>query len=394
MAYYKWVAVDSNGIVHRGCGFARTLERITVYLAAQGLNVIVKPTAKKRTSISLPDKAQICVDIQLLLQAGVLVPTVFELVAQTQKNVLAKDILLDCAQGLQEGIMLSTLMGYHLELWSQEDVSLVSAGEITDNLPKVFGLIARRYEYEREFIQSLKQALLMPLCTLLFFCVLVLFFLIIVVPRFKILLSERMGAHNISFVSRMIFGASDLVHSSTFIAIFISAFVSIFLLCYVTRHKIARLVGNFPGLKTIRFYMIIVRWLDMCALFLQAGVPLAPTLEKSCSIVPEYCKADLMQLYYLVIAGMPLSCALNHIPFFKQKLLIGLISVGENTGELAPSCAFAAQFYRKKLYQQLAIISQVVQPLILIIMGGLIALFVIALYGPLFSVATNLSMLN
>ncbi len=342
-----------------------------------------------RQRIQVADRIAFTEQLALLLETGVPLHTALqELQAQSRRppvkaaiGALHGDIL--------DGKPLSVALAHRPEMFPATYTHLVAAAEEGGFLPDVLEQLKELDEKAQNLRSALVAALTYPIVLLALSLVVVVFILLWVFPRFAELFAS---IHDrLPFTTLILMALSDFLRQYWPVVI-----VGIGLLTLAARRVVAsvdgraaleRLVMATPAIGTLVMQIHMVRVFRILALSLSRGVPLLKALAAAHEIASTVALRDATARMQLSVEeGRGLSAALvetDFIPPLAREMLV----TGERTGHLAKVLDRLAGHYQNKLEQRLATLAKVIEPVMLLFMGGLVAMIVSALILPIFKLS-------
>ena len=155
------------------------------------------------------------------------------------------------------------------------------------------------------------------------------------------------------------------------------------------KRRLGALLWKIPSLGAQRTLFILARFYRTAGMLLMGGMPAVSALEMSGALLPAEQQGDLERTLADIRAGQPLSSTLarHHLT---TPVAERLLRVGEQSGELASMCERIAQFHDEALERAIELFSKVFEPLLMLVVGGLIGLIVFLLYMPIFELAGSI----
>jgi type IV pilus assembly protein PilC len=251
-------------------------------------------------------------------------------------------------------------------------------------------MIADIYQSDLHHQQQIKQALLYPaiLCTTAILMTLCL--LIFIVPRFAILFEDHQA--QLPMLTRSIFYIAKIIHDHYLLVLF--PFIYIACLFLPTSHaaqyrlSIQQSLAALPYLARLQKKMNLARFCSQLSLLYQAGIPLTEAIHLMINTtVANNHRQALQQLRQQLLAGKNLYTATQTASYFSPPLP-DMIQVGELSGNLDTMLKHTALLYEGEIERTLKQISQLLEPLIMIILGVLIGGLVIGMYLPIFKLGS------
>lgn len=294
---------------------------------------------------------------------------------------------------LENGRELSHCLRRHPEVFDSLSCQLIHIGEQTGNLDRSLKRITHYKEKNDLLRKQLKQALLYPLFITATTLLTTLFLLLFVVPQFAILFAHfpnqlpllTRGFIQLSFYLRHSLKAFSLI-----------SVISLFLLFHFQGHTLLRnrtrelLLKLYP-LRSFVLQITLSRFSRALALMLSAGLPLTEALLLAAELSPfDEFRKKVQNIHAGVQAGRPLSAYFNP-PFFVSPLLLQLTRIGEESGTLDSMLEKFADFSESELDQKFTLLKRLLEPLIIAILGVLIACVVLAMYLPIFRLGTAIA---
>lgn len=339
--------------------------------------------------IQVADRIAFTEQLALLLETGVPLHTALsELHAQSRRPPV-KAVLAALHHDILEGKPLSQALAAQPAMFPGTYTHLVAAAEEGGFLPDVLAQLKDLDEKAQNLRVALVSALTYPAVLLGLSVIVVAFILLWVFPRFADLFAS---IHDRLPVTTLVLMAlSDFLHKYGALVV-----VGIGVLALVGRRvatspegraAIERAVMATPALGNIVMGIHMVRVFRILSLSLSRGVPLLKALAASQDIASTRALREAMErMRVSVEEGRGLSAALADTEFIPP-LAREMLATGERSGHLAKVLERLAEHYQRKLEQRLATLAKVIEPVMLLFMGGLVATIVSALILPIFKLS-------
>ena len=388
MPYFKWVGIDITGTIKRGKHAAYSSQDLSEKLLKRGIALLHDKTVYA-PSFFWPIKAKLKVDLfqqkAKLLQAGLLLPKVLEIVAQQSHNPIVYDMLSQVSRDIQQGVSFAKALEKHHTLCDSIGMVMLNAGHESGNIISAVENVALYFYKQDIFYKRIRSALAMPLLTLLFFLGISVFIFIFIIPRFADMFSSLQ--QELPSITRTMIQVSDFMCS--FSMMYVAGGLSvIFLIAYyygknVSKQSWDSFVARMPFVGSVVWQYHMSQALQAMALLINSGVTLATALKVVSDSVDHYMvKSQLMVLYDDVTSGQLLSAAMGSTIIFLPEI-IALVHLGEETGTLGQSLESAAAVYNSRLEDQLRRFVFFLQPTVIIILGFLVTILIFAVYLPI-----------
>lgn len=390
MPYYRWSGIDLTGAIHRGKQYAKSIKHLDSALFEREI-ALMRAQKAWTLSLSLAVRARGLADffrqLSILLAGGIRIPEAVTLVADQLHNGSMRDIAHRVADDVRDGASLSTAMRAYPKVFTNLMIQLVQAGEESGNLAESLDALSTHIETARAFARRLRMAIMLPLITFFFFCAIALMVLLVVVPRFADTFNTL--GKPIPPLTRSLLNVSEFLQTGLAFYGFMG-FIGILIAVWAMRRfssckrMIDAIVLRLPFIGAIITGRFVAYFFESLAILLKSGVHVLPALELLHNAIGNsVLKEKVGELYYAVAAGSSLSQALALTKFFVGHDALSLVAIGEQSGALSAMIYRVAQIYQDKVQRTLSTCTMTIQPLLMIIMGCLVVLLIIAVYGPL-----------
>lgn len=340
------------------------------------------------TKIKLRDKVVFARQFATMINAGLaLLRGLYILEEQTQ-NPRFKKIIGQVRQDVEAGMPLSDAMERHPVAFDRLFVSMVRAGEIGGVLDQTLERLATQLEKDDSLRRSIKSAMTYPI---LIFCfaILVLFGLILfIIPIFAKMYADLGG--QLPLLTRIMVGASTFLRGGWFI-IFPALILAIWGIRRYKRTTQGRELWDRIKLKipmkigSIIQKIVVARFSRTLATLVTSGVPILQAIEitgkTSGNTVIEHAMEEVKTN---IKGGESISRPLERISIFPP-MVTQMISIGEETGALDTMLHKIADFYEDEVDSAVKSLTSIIEPVMMIFVGGIVGLVVISMYLPIFS---------
>lgn len=392
MPCYYWKGISLNGSICKGNQFAKSVNDLEqeLFLKNIGLFEYSEKKILLRSSVSNNLKELFIENVYTLLKAQIRLHQALELTVSSIFNNNFKQITHDISFIVLGGKPLHKALELYPKIFDTLTVNIISVGEISSNLTNAFEQLVNHNNQIREFKSKIKSVLFIPVLTFIFFGFVMIIFFIFVVPRFQDFFKSFNAP--LPYVTQIILSISAFLRSYSIFYLF-----ALFPLIYFILKGLAMLVSpNFkdkfvfyvPVLNNISLNLFRLRFLQILALSLSSGMHLLNSLNLAYNISRNtYLKNVIKQLILDTENGRQLSAAMTN-SILNDAEIIALIKVGESSGDLAQITSKALDIYQKKFYSSIDRVSSLVHPIVLLVLGCLIAVSIFSIYVPIFTLTT------
>lgn len=392
MPYYCWQGVRLDAAYCKGTLFARDPEALKSLLFAQEI-ALLSCNQKKYIHllpISSEQKYLFFQHLHALIAAGIHIWQALLIMCEQTGDPRFAEITLQLADRVQQGNALHEALAM-CPVFSSEMIHVTEIGAEADNLPAALHMLCCHLESVEAFKKQLRSVLLLPLCTFGIFLLIMLVVLLVIIPKYADLFSSM--SKELPSMTRMLLHASNFVASYYMVgALFIAVTCITVLLRALkipsVKKKVDERVLALPYVGSLVRHIAIVNCLRSLSLLLQGGMSLVPALCIAKEAVSNsYIKNLLNDIIEQVRGGQDLSRAMQSKSELFSQDIIMLVTVGQETGCLQEMVARAADMYAQKVQRALQRFTFTVQPLLMIVLGLLVAALICAVYMPLFNLA-------
>ncbi len=357
-------------------------------LAFGGLSLSL-PTRKK---ISTREFVVFNQELATLLKAGMPLVQSLEILRRRVTNPLFKSVLDDVHDRVRAGNSLSEAFEAHGSLFPGVYTASLLAGEKSGSLEQVI----RRYVAYVKVVASVRRktvsALVYPAILLVLSLIVVAIIVLKVVPEFGLFYAQL--SEDLPLSTRIIVAISEFVSSYIFlILLVIAAAVGggwMWLRTPSHRQRVDRWILRLPGLGPIAGKFATSQAARTLATLLGGGIPLVNAIDISArAIQNQHIARELTHAAQQVREGRALAVAMAESGAF-QDVAVKMVEVGESTGALQEMLHSLADFYDEEIETNLGRFVTLIEPILLIIMGLVIAGLLLSLYMPLFNLSNTL----
>jgi len=345
------------------------------------------------TSVSTKDKAVFSRQFAALVNAGVAIVRGLGVLAEQTTNPKLKQALLEISADVQQGVNLSEAMRKHPQCFDGLYVSMVQAGEVGGVLDEVLNRLAKLLEDTARLQNQIKSALSYPV--VVGFIALGIFFgmTIFLIPIFAGIF-KQLGTE-LPALTQFMLWISEILRSwrvLVVVGIFIAAviFYQQYSKTKIGRENIDRLSLKMPLFGDLIKKSAVARFSRTFGSLTRSGVPILTALEivrdtagnQIIANAVDASRRDIQQ-------GGMISIALQKEQVFPA-MAIQMISIGEETGELDQMLMKVADFYEDEVEQAVKALTTIIEPIMIVVLGGMVGTILLSMYLPLFKVFDKL----
>ncbi len=305
--------------------------------------------------------------------------------ASSTHNTILRETLEDVLTSLEGGRDLSTSFGRHPKIFPTLYVNIVRVGEATGTLEQSFLRLTEYLTQDKDMEDRMKSAVRYPIIVLVMIAAAIAFLTTFVIPKFAPIFAAL--GNNIPLPTKIIMGASSFARDYWW-----AALGAIALTVVLIRQWLSTVAGRFqwdrwklrlPAIGKLLHEAILARLSRSLAISLSAGMPMIQTLAVIArSTGNAFMSEKVLRLRDNVERGEPLSRAAAATGMFSP-LVLQMMAVGEETGELSELLDEAAGFYEREVDHGLKNLSSAIEPVLIVVVGALVLLLALGIFLPL-----------
>ncbi len=328
-----------------------------------------------------------------LVKAGVPLVRGLTSLEQSSHNETLRTALRDIVDNLESGRDLAGSLARHPNVFSPLFVSVVRVGENSGNLEEAFLRIFNYLSLEKDIRTRIKTAFRYPIFVVTAIVVAITIITLFVVPRFVAFFKS---VHmRLPWPTRLIMGVSDFAQHYWWLVLLVSVVSLFFLRRYIHtergRYRWDGFKLRVPVVGSIIMQATLARFARAFALCYRSGVPLVQALTLVAKAVGnEYVAERVLQMRTGVERGESLTRTSRAVGVFTP-LVIQMISVGEETGNVAEMLDETGGYYEREVDYELQTLSTNIEPVLLVIMGAMVLILALGVFLPMWNLAANAS---
>ena len=395
MPVYKWKGKNKYGDIVGGERVGASAEEVARGLQKEQVTIIgvapkkIAPSIPflKREKVRLKELAVYSRQLSVLIDAELPLIQSLTILAEQQKNKYFKKVVNTIKDDVEAGSTLHQAKRKHPKVFDDLYCNLVGSGEQSGSLDVMLRRLAEYIEKTVKLRSQVKQAMIYPVAIICFAVVVAIFLLWKVIPVFASIFIE-LGA-DLPLLTAVVVKLSNFVQSYIlFIVLGIIAFVLLFRYYRKTpqgRWTVDRILLKLPIFGKLLSKVAISRLTRTMATLISGGVPMLESLKITSSTAGNVLiEKQIMEARRLVAEGKTLHEAFKEAGNFPL-MLTQMVNVGEATGTLDEMLNKLANFYDDEVETSVAAMLSIMEPVLLIFVGGMVGSLVISMYLPIFS---------
>jgi len=398
---FDYQGISRTGKLRKGQIEALDAETALLELEGQRLNVTkLEPTKNLTLFQSKPTMNQeglYLMEIAVLLGATTPLADALQSAHQGSTNPILKRAGIDIEYRYREkGEKLSEAMAAHPKIFDRPTIAMIRAGDRTGKVGGVLQELAELRFWTAEIMSNVRKAINKPMYVMAFALIVMYLLTTRVVPQFMGIITSLKG--DAPFITKMVISASKGMTSPLFLLLVALIVIGLpiayraFIASPAGRRKRDEILLKIPLVKQLLKNFILARTAKTLAQMLEAGVPREEALVLAGEITGNILYEEIFtEAGRMTAAGEPMAEVFKDYPALIPDRYVKIIQNGEEKGTLTPMLRQLAKIYEKEVDEQVAKVTDAIEPLMTIIVGVMVAIIMMAVMLPMGSIIDSLS---
>jgi type IV pilus assembly protein PilC len=400
MSEFVWEARTRTGELRKGKMESGDAEAVRARLRQQQLN----PTKVKRAigiNISfgggVPIKELVTFTrlFGTMIDAGLPLVQALDVLAGQQTNKQFKAVLVDIKGSVEQGSTFSDALKRHPKIFDDLFVNLVAAGEAGGLLDTIMSRLSVYLEKRQKLHRQIKSAMTYPSIVIVIAIVVMVILMTFVIPSFETMFKEiGGGSANLPGITLFVIAISEnFLSASPYIAVGAIILVAAVVQTYRRpngKRVYHRIFLRLPVMGDVVRKVAVARFTRTLGTLLSSGVPILDALsicaKSSGNVVVE---EAINRVALRISEGKNMAEPLAQSGIFPH-MVVQMIGVGEQTGALDQMLSKIADFYEEETDVAVAALTTMLEPILMVGVGGMVGFVLVSMYLPIFSLAGNI----
>jgi len=327
--------------------------------------------------------------LSALFSAGIPLLSSLNTLAEQTENKRMKETINTIKNDIKGGSSLSDALRKHPKVFSPLYVGMIQAGETASTLDEILARLATITEHEKDTRARIRAAIRYPKIVVTAISVAFIVLVTFVIPKFATMFTKFGGT--LPLPTRIMIGISHVFRDYWFVMIIAASLVVLGFHWY-TNTESGRL--RWDGLKlripvfgTLFLKIAMSRFTHILGMLMRSGVPILVTLKiTSATVGNTVIIQEVQKLRESVMEGSGLSQVLKESGIFTP-MVAQMISVGEQSGKMDEMMAKVSQYYDLEVEYTIKNLSTLIEPILIIIIGGMVLFLALAIFLPMWDMA-------
>lgn len=339
--------------------------------------------------VSVRDRAFMVRQLATMLTSGLPLAQALSIIGLQSSNEVLREALASIVHDLEHGISFSSTIAKHPKVFSSVAVAAVRAGEASGKLDEVLNELALQMEKETETIAKVRGAMIYPIFIIVAMIIATFVVMWKVVPTLTGILTE--SGQSLPIPTRMLIWLSTSISGFWWIYILGSIAIIYGIRFYIKtdegRNQWNNLKVKFPVIGPVVQGSYMARFSRTLGMLIGSGVPIIESLKIVSEIIDnDIYRRGILQVADEVSRGVPMSVPLQRNKNFPL-IVSQMTLVGEQTGKMDEVFKKLANYYEGQTDETIKGLGSLIEPIILIIIGGAVAFLVFAILMPIYTMS-------
>jgi type IV pilus assembly protein PilC len=344
-------------------------------------------------SISLKDKLMFTRNMSVMISSGLPISKAVKNISLQTKNKKFQKILTCIFDDIQAGMTFADGLARYPGIFGDLFVNMIRVGESSGNLEEILEILSVQLEKEHDLMSKIKGAMTYPAVIIVAMLGIAVLMLTYILPKLTSVFSDM--EVQLPASTRFIIALSDLLRSHAILVAVFFVLLGIFIKFALTTEKGKKMLGfvlmNLPVINNMVIKVNCARFARIYSSLLRSGVPIVEALTIiSNTLTNYYYKNAVKQGIEDVQKGVSLSAVIEKNAKVFPVLMAQMAQVGEETGKTETVLLKLAEFYEDEITQISKNMSSIIEPVLMIFIGGAVGFFAVSMLQPMYSLMDNI----
>jgi len=345
------------------------------------------------STVPLKEKMMFARNLSVMIASGISITKAINNLSIQSNNKRFKKILIEILKELQSGKTLNECLAKYPSVFGNLFVNMVKVGEAGGTLEEVLKIVAIQMEKEHELRSKIKGAMTYPAVIIVAMTGIGILMLTYILPQIIGVFADMevtLPASTMFMISM-----SDFLKNNSLVVIFGTAslllFTKIFITTELGKKVVSLLLLYTPAVKNLVVKINCARFCRIYSSLLRSGVSVIESLKIiSETLTNYYYQKEIRNSISKVQKGVNMSSVLSENAKIFPPLVSQMVEVGEETGKTETVLLKLAEFYEAEIDQITKNLSSIIEPVLMLIIGGAVGFFAVSMMQPMYSVLENI----
>lgn len=343
--------------------------------------------------ISIVEKMLFSRHLSVMIDSGLALNQALIVLAKQGKSPKFKKIIFQIEQDVRKGEAFSDCLAKYPKVFDQLYVNMVKVGEATGNLTQVLKILAEQMRKDHDLIRRVRGAMIYPAVIIVAMIGIGILMMIVVVPKLSAMFEEL--NIDLPLSTRIVVGISNFLKESYIIGILLigGTIIGFKFLLQVkpVRKFLSRVYISVPIFGSLVRKVNCARFSRTLGALIQSGVRIVESLKIVSGTLKNYqYQRSLKHVAGKIEKGETLSSVLANYEELYNPMVIQMVQVGEQTGNLSEILENLADFYEEDIDNTTQNMSSLIEPIVMLLIGGAVGFFAISMLQPMYSMMSGI----
>lgn len=403
MPLFTYKAINYNGEIIKGVVEDDDIDTAYSNISSRDIHILNIRKANKfidfhlkwfRTwGINTRDIIEFANNLSLMLRAGVPLLAALSDISETMENRRFRERIIDIKRMVELGSSLSASLSMHKDIFPEILINLIAVGEETGRLDKSLSDVAVHLQRMEDLKSAIKRALIYPTFAIIATTGALLFWLIYVLPKITEVFKSM--AVELPTITKVLIAISDFSRDRWYIFIFMPViiFATIKLMAKKdsTKYYIDALKLRLPIIKLVVFNRLLALFAEQSRILIAAGLTIDRTFDIIIKVVNNAVfRKALIDIKENVLIGSRISEAIKNHPALFPNLVVRMVHIGEETGNLPEQFDYLSEYFLKKLDDISQKMGKMIEPIVIVAIGLIFLVIILGLMSPIYDLVSKM----
>lgn len=400
---FKYKVVDDKGMNKEGEIDASSRDNAISGLQRRGFIIVSIGESNEKGSffkksffekVSTKDIVILSRQISTLFEAQVSALKAFTMLSSNAENKLLGRKLNQVCDDLQAGFPISGALARHPDVFSNFYVNMVKAGEESGKLNETFAHLADYLDRQYALTSKTRNALIYPVFVIVTFFVVMTLMMTIVIPKLSSIILD--AGQEIPLYTKVVIAISNIFVHYGFIILIFLVLLGVWLWRLSTspagKRYLDRIRFSIPAVGNLYRKLFLSRIADNLDTMLVSGIPIVRSIEITSNVVTSHIYKDVLNAVIEdVKSGSSLSIAFGRYPEEIPNIMVQMIKVGEETGQLGKILKTLGDFYKREVDNAIDTLIEMIEPAMIVVLGFGVGLLLVSVLMPIYNMAGGIA---
>ncbi len=398
MPHFLYKARNGEMDIQSGEMDANSRVELSAMLKQKKLTLMSAEEVKEKKEFKLPaflqrvgvvDKMLFTRNLGVMLRAGLPFSRAVSILSEQTKSKYFSEVLQQVKVDIEKGGSLADSLEKHPKVFDRLFVSMTRVGETGGNLEEVMDLLSLQLKKDHDIKAKVKGAMTYPCVVVTAMAIIGVIMMVYVFPSLMGMFTE--SGKELPFMTKLLIGISNAMthYGIHILAAFVVAVVFFFKTIKTGPGKKAfdGFLLKLPAIGQVIMKFNVARFCRTLSSMITSGVSIVQALETVSGTLGNYhYSTSAKDACVKVQKGLNLSEVLKSYGVIYPSMMVHMVEVGEETGSVEMTLKQVAEFYEDEVDQFTANISSVIEPVLMLVMGGAVGIFALAFIQPMYSI--------